>query len=176
MVFFVATQGPTCLQLMVSITSQLACFLATHLEYGSIPNHSALFVYVEMQRSVKHTYCWLTRQIEQFGTHAHTLITEKGHNNVMYLIQNWPMVLILTKCDNGAQDEGLNVKMSGLVRKSCMPANPFTCLHADATPGARWTLSECCSQPECDHPQAACQQKSDAAGQEGCPPCPGSWT
>jgi len=29
------------------------------------------------------------------------------------------------------------------------------------------TPSECCSQPRCDHLPAACQQRSNAAGQEG---------
>ena len=34
--------------------------------------------------------------------------------------------------------------------------------------------SGCCSRSECDHPRAACQQRSDAAGLGGCPPCPES--
>ncbi len=43
-----------------------------------------------------------------------------------------------------------------------------TVLHADATPGEAWTPSGCCSQPRCDHLQAAFQQRSDAAGQGEC--------
>ncbi len=40
-------------------------------------------------------------------------------------------------------------------------------------PSVGWIPSECCSQQEFFHPPAACPQKSSAAGQEGCPPCPG---
>eukprot|EP00967_Tisochrysis_lutea_P046053 scaffold55891_cov25-Tisochrysis_lutea.AAC.1 len=46
-------------------------------------------------------------------------------------------------------------------------AYPPACHHADAAPGAGWTPSGCCSQPGCGHPPAACQQRSDAAGQGG---------
>ena len=47
--------------------------------------------------------------------------------------------------------------------------------HGDATPSEEWTLSGCCSRLRCDHPQAACQRRWDAAGLEGCLPCLGSW-
>ena len=50
----------------------------------------------------------------------------------------------------------------------------FAFNHGGEGQGGGWTLSECCSQQEYGHPQAACQQRWGAAGQEGCPPCPGS--
>ena len=31
--------------------------------------------------------------------------------------------------------------------------------HGDAAPSGEWTPSGCCSQTECGHPPAACQQR-----------------
>lgn len=47
------------------------------------------------------------------------------------------------------------------------------CLFTEEVPGVGWTLSEYCSLRDCGPPPAICLQKSDAAGQVGCPPCLG---
>ena len=46
--------------------------------------------------------------------------------------------------------------------------------HEGEEQGEECFLSEYCNLKECAHLQAACPQKSDAAGQEEFLPCPGS--
>ncbi|CAM9604453.1 unnamed protein product, partial [Ectocarpus sp. 12 AP-2014] len=52
--------------------------------------------------------------------------------------------------------------------------NPINGHRAGGAPGGGSTPSGCCSPTACGRPPAACRRRSDAAGQEGCPPCPGS--
>ena len=51
-----------------------------------------------------------------------------------------------------------------LCGSACIPV----CLPADVGPGAKWIPSEHCSRRKYAHPQAAFQQKSISADQEGC--------
>merc|ERR1712085_67086 len=51
---------------------------------------------------------------------------------------------------------------------------PGSGLPAAGAQGAECSPSGCYSPGECGRPRAACQRRSDAADQGGCPPCPGS--
>ncbi len=52
----------------------------------------------------------------------------------------------------------------------------FACLHEDEGPSVGWTPFGCCSRRGYGRPPTACRQRSGAAGQEECLPCPESST
>lgn len=55
-------------------------------------------------------------------------------------------------------------------------ASTVTDHHADEGRDGECSPFGCCSPKECDHPQAACLQRSGVVGLGGFPPCPGSST